>query len=129
MEYTVLEIAKRLERTEGDGGVSSEAARKRLDRYGFKPVRYVGVNAIFELSDDDIEFLKQLYKRGHGTKPSSNNIVNGLTVKEIAEKLKVPFETVEAQINNEEIKPIGKINVYAPSIIARLEEAMSGKKT
>jgi hypothetical protein len=68
MEYTILEIAKRLEKTKGDGGISSDATRQRLKRHGYQPKRYIGVNAMFELSDDDIEFLKQCDKRGPGPK-------------------------------------------------------------
>jgi hypothetical protein len=68
MEYTILEIAKRLEKTKGDGGISSDAARQRLKRHGFTPKRYIGVNAMFDLTDDDIEFLKRCDKRGPGPK-------------------------------------------------------------
>jgi hypothetical protein len=68
MEYTTLEIAKRLEKTKGDGGISSDAARQRLKRHGYMPKRYIGVNAMFDLTDDDIEYLKQCDKRGPGPK-------------------------------------------------------------
>jgi hypothetical protein len=68
MEYTVLEIAKRLEKTKGDGGISSDAARQRLKRHGYEPKRYIGVNAMFDLTDSDIEYLKQCDKRGPGSK-------------------------------------------------------------
>jgi len=64
MEYTILEIAKRLEKKRGDGGISSDATRQRLKRHGYAPKRYIGVNAMFELTDDDIEYLKQCDKRG-----------------------------------------------------------------
>ena len=66
MEYTIFEVGKLLEKTKGDGGISSDAARQRLKRHGFKPKRYIGVNAMFELEDKDIEFLKQCDKRGPG---------------------------------------------------------------
>jgi hypothetical protein len=68
MEYTILEIAKRLEKTKGDGGISSDAARQRLKRHGYVAKRYIGVNAMFDLTDDDIEFLKQCDKRGPGSR-------------------------------------------------------------
>jgi hypothetical protein len=68
MEYTILEIAKRLEKTKGDGGISSDATRQRLKRHGYVPKRYIGVNAMFDLTDDDIEYLKQCDKRGPGPK-------------------------------------------------------------
>ena len=122
MEYTVVEIAKRLEKTKGDGGISSEAARKRLERYGYKSKRYIGVNAIFELSDDDIEFLKQCDKRGSSSKTrSSSNNIDGLTLKEIADKRNCPIETVKEQLRNAGIKPVGKIDIYTPDVIAMLE--------
>ena len=66
MEYTVLEVAKLLEKIKGDGGISSDAARQRLRRHGYEPKRYIGVNAMFDLTDADIEFLKQCDKRGPG---------------------------------------------------------------
>jgi hypothetical protein len=66
MELTVGEIAYRLS-TERKI-VSSDAARKRLERHGYKPARCIGANNMFELSDDDIEYLKQCDKRGPGPK-------------------------------------------------------------
>jgi hypothetical protein len=73
MEYTILEIAKRLEKTKGDGGISSDATRQRLKRHGYEPKRYIGVNAMFDLTNDDIEFLKQCDKRGPGPKAKTGS--------------------------------------------------------
>jgi hypothetical protein len=56
-ELTVAEVGNRL-------GTTTDAARKRLKRNGFEPVRYIGVNAMFNLSAKDLEFLKQCNKRG-----------------------------------------------------------------
>jgi hypothetical protein len=66
MELTVGEIAYRLSTEKKI--VSSDAARKRLERHGYIPVRCIGANNMFELSDDDIEYLKQCDKRGPGPK-------------------------------------------------------------
>jgi hypothetical protein len=66
MELTVGEIAYRLSTEKKP--VSSDAVRKRLARHGYEPVRFIGANSMFELSDDDIEYLKQLDKRGPGPK-------------------------------------------------------------
>jgi len=62
MELHIGEISNRLSTKESI--VTSDAARKRLERHGYKPCRYIGANSMFELSDDDIEYLKQCDKRG-----------------------------------------------------------------
>jgi hypothetical protein len=56
-ELTVAEVGNHI-------GTTTDAARKRLKRYGFEPARYIGVNAMFKLSAKDLEFLKQCNKRG-----------------------------------------------------------------
>jgi hypothetical protein len=81
MEYTVLEIAKRLEKTKGDGGISSDATRQRLKRHGYVPKRYIGVNAMFDLTDDDIEFLKHCDKRGPAPKAKTTRATKTKTKK------------------------------------------------
>jgi len=57
MELSVGEIAVRISTT-------TDAARKRLSRLGYKPVRYIGVNAMFELTEDDLAVIKEHDKRG-----------------------------------------------------------------
>jgi predicted ArsR family transcriptional regulator len=51
---TVVEIARRLE-------ISSDAVRKRLNRLGVKPLRYIGSAAIYR--ENDIKVIQE-----HGTR-------------------------------------------------------------
>jgi hypothetical protein len=82
-EYTVLELAKCLEKTEGDGGISTDSARHRLQRHGYTAKRYIGVNAIYELSKKDIEFLKQCDKRGRRPGKLKTNTADNKPAKKI----------------------------------------------
>ena len=57
MELSVPEVGSRIGTTPG-------AAHKRLGRLGYKPSRYIGVNAMYEVSEKDLEILKQHGIRG-----------------------------------------------------------------
>ena len=62
VELSIPEIAKLISTPKAD--VTPGAAHKRLQRAGYTPSRYIGVNAMFELSEKDIEILKQRCVRG-----------------------------------------------------------------
>jgi predicted ArsR family transcriptional regulator len=57
---TVLDIAQRL-------GISSDAARKRLNRLGIKPLRYIGSAALYR--ENDIEVIQDHGTRGRPKVP------------------------------------------------------------
>jgi hypothetical protein len=63
MELTVLEVSLKISTSKNP--VSTDATRRRLIRAGYTPSRYIGVNAMFDLSDEDIEILKSRSVRGH----------------------------------------------------------------
>jgi len=73
MLLTVLEISQKLSTLKNP--VSTDAARQRLKRAGYEPSRYIGVNAMFELSAADVEILKNRSVRGHpkANSPIQNN--------------------------------------------------------
>lgn len=62
IEYTVLEIASKISTSKKP--VSTDATRKRLERSGYTPARYIGVNAMFKLSEEDLNKLKNADSRG-----------------------------------------------------------------
>ena len=50
--------------------------------------------------------------------------MNELTVKEIAEKLKLPFETVKSRLRLAGIAParkVGKTNIYNPDVVEQIK--------
>jgi hypothetical protein len=73
MELTILEISQKISTSKNP--VSTDATRKRLERAGYKPSRYIGVNTMFELSEEDIEIVKNRSVRGHpkADSPLKNN--------------------------------------------------------
>jgi predicted nucleotidyltransferase len=52
-------------------------------------------------------------------------IMDELTVKEIAEKLGISFETVKGRLRTAGINPVrkvGRTNIYAPNVIKKIQE-------
>jgi len=57
MELTLTEIAEHL-------GISKDAARARLKRSGVQPVRHIGGGPMSLYSQDAIEAIREVRKRG-----------------------------------------------------------------
>jgi hypothetical protein len=68
MELTVLEISQKIGTAKNP--ITTDATRRRLKNAGYEPCRRIGVNAMYELSDADIEILKNRSVVGH---PKANS--------------------------------------------------------
>ena len=112
---TIDEIADEL-------SIPWKTAHKRIEKLGIKPLSY---KALYDPSV--VEAIRIVPGKGRPRKKNNNFsdiiIMNGLTIREIAEKLKIEPKAVTARLLSAGIQPkqkAGRTNIYDPSVVDKI---------